>query len=594
MLFSKFSFYCNQISSNGSRTCKRNILLHCFLNSEIDEIQKIIYILQGRIGSVFDNINVNVSSGLLVKWIKSFLYLKDNSFNDLLKKHGDIGTVFQNQYNKMDSSLLLIDVYRYLEEIAFIKGDGSVSAKEKLFFDVLSNLDSASGCYLIRAIEGNLRIGLSEMTIIESLSMLSIALEKKAKDNLFQYDNFINLISSEFKREYLTYKDKILEKYGIFPDLGEIAKKIFAGGIIGIDRIGINIGVPIIPQAANRVKSPNEIQKVKSFPLFAQTKYDGLRIQIHYEKSHSSNVFMYSRNLLPMHDMFPEIKRNISTIFDDSNIESMIYEGEVVSYNSKLSMHGTFQDTSSRRRKYNIDEFEKSNPAIFVVFDLLYINGKSMLSETCEARFNKIKAVFKGYPGNNIFIVDNFIVNNLLEIKNVYSHSTKGGHEGIIIKDPYSNYRPGKRSCDWIKLKSLSTGGRIDTIDAVVIGYCYGKGRMARRRVGALLVGVYSVEDETYYPIAKVGTGLSEDLWKSLEIQLNNISTNKAPKNVYDKIIPNVWCEPKIIVSVDFDLITQSKNYPCGYSLRFPSLKKIVKDKSLEHVTSKREIEGML
>jgi len=179
--------------------------------------------------------------------------------------------------------------------------------------------------------------------------------------------------------------------------------------------------------------------------------------------------------------------------------------------------------------------------------------------------------------------------------------------EGIIAKDPNSYYQPGKRGYDWIKLKANTFSDLKDTVDGVIMGYYFGRGQRAKFGIGGFLVGVYNKETDTYQTIAKVGSGVKELEWEVFKDQLTTYQVNKLPLNylINKDLWPDVLVEPKIVIEIDADEITLSKNHTAvvkdsqldksglGYSLRFPRLKTWGRDKLPEDTTTPLELQTL-
>jgi DNA ligase-1 len=166
----------------------------------------------------------------------------------------------------------------------------------------------------------------------------------------------------------------------------------------------------------------------------------------------------------------------------------------------------------------------------------------------------------------------------------------------LIVKHLGGGYKAGKRNFEWIKLKKSMDRGLIDTVDMVVVGYYYGSGRRAELGIGALLGAIYNEGENRYDAICKVGTGISDDLFKEILEKLKAIETLKKTKDVVvnDVLEPDVWVRPKYIITVDADEITKdiSKDDDVGngLSLRFPRLVEWDREKALEEVTTVEEL----
>ncbi|HET9946876.1 MAG TPA: DNA ligase, partial [Patescibacteria group bacterium] len=156
----------------------------------------------------------------------------------------------------------------------------------------------------------------------------------------------------------------------------------------------------------------------------------------------------------------------------------------------------------------------------------------------------------------------------------------------------------GGRNFNWVKLKRHQTGELKDTIDCVILGYITGKGKRTAFGAGALLVGVYDEKQDMFVTVSKIGTGLSDEEWKSIKEKSHGLESSHKPARVDSVITPSVWLKPEIVIEVLADEITRSpihtagkKDDEPGYALRFPRLVSFrSKDKKPEDATTVKEL----
>jgi DNA ligase 1 len=170
--------------------------------------------------------------------------------------------------------------------------------------------------------------------------------------------------------------------------------------------------------------------------------------------------------------------------------------------------------------------------------------------------------------------------------------------EGIVAKRPDSPYQAGARNYNWVKLKRAQAGNLQDTVDGVIVGYIYGRGRRTAFGVGALLVAAYDPERDVFPTVTKIGTGLSDAQWREVRERCEPYVSEKKPARVESNIEPSVWVEPQVVIEMLADEITRSPVHPTGadeggqgYALRFPRLVSFrQEDKKPEDVTAVAEI----
>jgi len=175
------------------------------------------------------------------------------------------------------------------------------------------------------------------------------------------------------------------------------------------------------------------------------------------------------------------------------------------------------------------------------------------------------------------------------------------GLEGVVVKRPDSKYQAGARNFNWVKLKRHTSGELNDTVDLVLLGYYFGKGKRAEFGVGALLAGVYDAEHDRFATITKLGTGLSDAEWRQIHERADKLQVDHRPARVESILTPDVWLEPEVVVEVMADEITPSPRHTAGkagdepgFALRFPRVVSFRgADKRPEDATTVKEIASL-
>ncbi len=186
-------------------------------------------------------------------------------------------------------------------------------------------------------------------------------------------------------------------------------------------------------------------------------------------------------------------------------------------------------------------------------------------------------------------------------MQSFFDEEVSQGHEGVVAKRLSAGYEPGARNSNWIKLKRAYRSELSDTVDVVLVGYLRGRGARARLGIGSLLGAVYDASDDSFKTVGKIGSGLSDSDWIRLRGLLDEFKVDAKPARVNSRLIPDVWVEPKIVVTVLADEITRSPVHTAGsdergrgLALRFPRVVGFVReDKSAEDATTTTEIEEM-
>jgi len=620
MHFKNFSEFLNKIEQTNGRT-EMTMQLADFLGQlKTKEIKYAMYLLQGRLVPKYVDLEFKISGKLLLRALEQ-LIAKGNVLNSedpaqIIKEHyhrlGDVGLVAEEVIKKVRQEGKdietkngdgpdILEVYAKLKAIAESAGKGSQEDKMTKYQELILTLDLISVRYVTRIIVGAIRLGISEKTILDSLSW--------------------------FKNGDKTLRKELDIAYGARADVGELAEIIISSKADSksdikelLKAIKVKPGTPLASKLVEREASSAAVCE-RMPDCFVQPKLDGLRGQIHFERISSKEELsekdklqaqstekvehshdgtdhltaIYSRNMENMTSNYPELTKAASEL----KVDSIILDSEIIGYNSSETRFFSYQDTMKRRRKYDIEEYAKSIPVKAMCFDIIYLNGKDLTQEPIEERLKLLKEILSSQKNNDCLeMLETKQMHSEEELEEYFKSKVENGLEGIITKEKGSNYEPGTRNFKWIKLKANTRSDLVDTIDVAVLGFYIGRGDRSQFGFGALLAGVYDPKEDKYYSIGKVGSGFTEEEMGVMLKDMNKlkIKDNKQPENVVvDKsLYPDVWLEPKIVMEIDADEITRSPNHTAakgvkakvknddfskGLSIRFPRMKKWMRDK---------------
>jgi DNA ligase-1 len=466
------------------------------------------------------------------------------------------------------------EVFEILTKIAKTNGLGTVEKRQVLLSDLLRKSEEVSIKYLVRIPLGNLRLGVGDPTILDGLA--------KAK------------LGDKSKR-------KLLEgAYNRTSDLGLIAKTLWEKGLGGVSKLQVIVGKPIRSELCERLPNAQKVIE-KMGVVDAQPKYDGFRVQIHKD---NDKISMFSRNLENMTNMFPEL---IKGALAQIKAKTAILDTEALAYNPESEEFLPFQETTKRRRKHGIEEIAKTLPLKAFVFDILYKDGKSLIDTPLKERLKVLKETIKEDPsassGQVLISAKTQEISDSKPLSLMLEDSISKGLEGVVVKKIDSLYEAGGRNFNWVKLKRHSSGELQDTIDCVVLGYIFGKGKRTVFGAGALLVGVYDSKKDEFVTVSKIGTGLTDEEWREIHKRADKIKLNHKPARVNAVIEPSVWIKPEIVIEILADEITRSPIHTAGafinskgereagYALRFPRLVSFrTSDKKPEDATTVKEL----
>ncbi len=578
MTFRDLAKYLNRLESTSSRLVLINILSELFSEVKPEEIAKVIYLIQGRVAPFYEPIEIGMSEKLVAQALaKAYGVAKDEVLQEY-SKVGDLGKVAErlSDYRlpttekaevgrlKAESVLSIKDVFNTLLEIAKTSGEGTVEKRINLLVSLLDNMNAVSAKHLVRIPLGASRLGIGDPTILDAFA------ESKLGDRKL--------------------RGELEEAYNRTSDLGLIGETLWIKGLTGVKSLDVTVGRPLRSELTERLPDASTILQKMGGEAHIQKKYDGFRCQIH---KNGDIVRLFSRNLEETTPMMPEI---LAGVLKQVKAETVILDSEALAYNPDSEEFLPFQETTKRRRKYDIEEMAKQLPLKAFVFDIMYLNGESLVSEPLTLRMEKLKqAIF----GDEILIPEPGILTDSAEkIQELFDTAITSGLEGLIVKKPDSKYEAGARNFNWVKLKRHSAGELHDTIDCVILGYIFGKGKRSSFGAGSLLVGVYNDKKDEFVTVSKIGTGLTDEEWREIHKRADKIKVDHKPARVNSLLVPTVWIEPEIVIEVLADEITKSPIHTAGkigndpgYALRFPRLVNFRDDdKRPEDATTVKEL----
>jgi DNA ligase-1 len=564
--FAELSGYLDRLESTSSRNELVKTLAELYSKSSPDEIQPLTYLIQGRLVPFFEPIEIGLGDKLVIAAIAQAFEKPGDEVTKLFDRLGDLGMVAATlSAHGSKTALPVTAVHAKLMEIALASGAGSVEKKRSLFAALLKQVDPVSAKHLVRIALGRLRLGIGDPTVLDALSFA-----KKGDKSL----------------------RPVLEgAYNRVSDLGLIARTFWSGGETAVDALKVTVGRPIRSQLAERLPNPEAV--IKKLGLVAvQPKYDGIRVQIHKK---GPTVRVFSRNLEDYTLMFSELTAAAQGLTD----ETLILDGEAIAYSKELEEYLPFQLTASRRRQHGIEQAAKELPLVAFVFDILYRNGRDLTELPYEERLALVDEVI---AGSAVLLPAPIIKTDSVEVltKTLLDNISQG-LEGVVVKRPDSKYQAGARNFNWVKLKRHTSGELNDTVDLVLLGYYFGKGKRAEFGVGALLAGVYDAEKDRFATITKLGTGLSDAEWRQIHERADKLQVDHRPARVDSILTPDVWLEPEVVVEVLADEITPSPRHTAGmagdepgFALRFPRVVSFRgADKRPEDATTVKEIEQL-
>jgi DNA ligase-1 len=570
--FSLFVETCEKIRSTTKKNEKIDIISNYITNLDETSLSIAVLFLSGRAFPIGSTRTLNIGFSTIMESLSEIAMLDIKDIQNIHLKHGDIGAMAEYAVSKkhiislfdQQEKISLSYVYHQFKKIANISGSGSNKNKKNILKGLLIACSPLESKYLIKIITGEMRIGSVE-------GLMEIALSG-AFDRELQYIREAMLISGDISQVAVLAKKNILHNAIMRPF------------------------VPVSFMLADVMFSAEEIINYYNKPLICEYKYDGIRLQMH---KFDNKVRLFSRNLVDITYAFPELVKAAteSTIGTTdttrhNQVVDFILDGELIAFKNDRPLH--FQELQKRLRRKNVtDDITTEIPIYYIVYDIMYFKDNQVLKKSLLDRKNILSTVsFKKPIINSSYKISDSIE----QVIELFNESKDIGHEGLVIKDPLSQYHPGKRGRYWMKLKK-----ELDTIDAVIVIAEYGHGK----RAGVLSDYTFAVidekddDDDNHYlnlndndnnylensrlkTIGKAYSGLTDKEIDEMTERLREIIVEDNGNRILVK--------PEIVLEVAFDTIQKSDRHNSGFALRFPRIKNIRTDKSLKDIDTLEKV----
>ncbi|KAH9986545.1 ATP-dependent DNA ligase [Russula compacta] len=550
-------------------------------------------------------------------------------------------------------------VYDTLLSIAHVKGKGATTQKQAMVEKLLVAARGEETRYLVRTLSQHIRVGVARTTILAAFAR-ALVLTPPAPTTHFTPSSSSYTASSELvaqvsrasesasKKEEDGPKTLLVEKFVMaeallkkvfvrHPNYDHIVSAILEAGLDGLaERVLLTVGVPLQPTLGSPMRSLDDVYgRVCGLPFTAEFKYDGQRVQIHAENGDTGNpsVSLFSRHLEDMTEKYPDVVYLVQQFFAISQvISSFIVDAEIVAIDASGGSLKSFQQLSNRARK-DVKLHEIKVSVCVYAFDLMYLNGQSLLQEPFRSRRRLLRTHFPaahtGQPGAARFDhVESCESEDGREaIEEFWLRAVDSRCEGLMIKlldhgevlegtgprkdssrkqSLPSTYEPDKRTSAWLKLKKDYVTGLGDTLDVVPIGAWHGNGRKAQWW-SPVLLAIRDTRTDKLVAMCKCMSGFSDSFYRSMKDRYSENSTNCSKLPLWGEVevggySPSVYFQPHEVweirgadvtlspVSVAAQgLVSEDK----GLSLRFPRFIRVREDKSVEQASSTDFLAGM-
>ena len=554
----KYSSLCQvyeDLSSTTKRLKKIEILSKFLKNLSLND-REVLYFLLGKVYPENDEKKIGVSNQTIIKALSKASGVSDEKIVSKWRKIGDLGEVAEDLIkDKKQSalfggtSLTIEKITKELRKFPEIKGKGAVGKKIDLITGLLLDAKFVEAKYLIRLLINDLRVGIYESTVRETIA-----------------DAF-------FKEDKKKAAEKIQAAYDVCPDMALIFEKA-KKGLKEFDNVDLKAGVPVKVMLAKKVGSIAEGFKTVGRPAAFEYKYDGFRLLINND---GKKIKLFTRRLDDVTKQFPDVVKYVKKYVEG---RSFIIDCEIVGFDSETKKYLPFQAISQRiKRKYEIEKMVEKFPIEVNVFDVLFYNGESYLNAAFKDRTKILRKIVRQTPYKLIY-AKQLITGDENKAKDFFDKALNDNQEGVMIKKLDGIYKPGSRVGFMVKLKPEH-----HDLDLVIVGADYGKGKRAGWLSSFILA---CKKGEEFVSIGKVGTGIKEKA--ELGVSFSELTKLLKPL-IVEKYGRSVKLKPKIIVSVIYQEIQKSPTYSSGYALRFPRVVALREDKPLSDVNDLKDIE---
>lgn len=539
MTFREFAELCDRIGSTSSKNEKVSLLAEYLKKLDYESLKIACMFLSGYIFPKGSGLDLNVGYSTIWDILIQISSLKPDDLRKIYIKYGDLGKLAEEAIAKrqveplLRTELTIPYIYQQFNKIANVMGQGSSEEKRKIVTGLLVNCTHMEARYLVKILVNELRIGL-----VGGLVELAVA--------------------QAFNRNL----NDVREAFLVGGDISYIAT------LAKDDKLSSAVIQPFTPinfMLADVMFTPKEIVEYYSKTLISEYKYDGIRAQMHRI---GKKVKIFSRRLEDITLPFPEITNAAVNQRDD-----FILDGEIVPFRDSKPL--PFNELQRRLRRKNVDQsIINEIPVTYVAYDILYLNGSSTLKHTLTKRKELLESLMlKETMTNAPFLT----LDSEEKIAKMFAESRSLGHEGLVLKDPDSTYQPGKRGRYWVKLKQ-----ELDTIDAVIVIAEYGHGK----RAGVLSDYTFAVHDNDKLKIiGKAYSGLTDEEIDQMTQKLKSIMIKDEGYRIVVK--------PEIVLEIAFDSIQKSDRHDSGYALRFPRIKRIRDDKSVNDIDTLDKVKSI-
>ena len=405
-----------------------------------------------------------------------------------------------------------------------------IKNKTALLTTVLHSATPLEAKYLVKLLSGDLRIGLREGLVEDAIGrVFGQSLADVAYANM------------------------------LLGDIGETATRARAADLTDV---GMRLFHPIKFMLATPAADLTDVARTMPEEFLVEDKFDGIRAQAHVQRE---RVAIYSRTMDEITHRFPELIEPLRSLPHDA-----IIDGEIVPAHGDVIL--PFSELQKRLGRKNVGtQLLTAVPVVLVAYDLLYAAGKVLIDEPLSERRRQLDQLVPA--SGPLRLSQGKLFDEAAALDDEFAAARARGNEGLMIKSPASQYKPGRRGREWLKLKRA-----IATLDVAVTAVEVGHGKRRHLLSDYTFAVRRSVEDDELLNIGKAYSGLTD---RELTELTEWFKAHTIQEYAHGRVRV---VEPTIVIEVTFDRVQPSKRHKSGYALRFPRILRLRPDKSAAEI----------
>ncbi|XP_034991876.1 DNA ligase 1 isoform X2 [Zootoca vivipara] len=569
-----------------------------------EDLLPCVYLCLNQLGPAYEGLELGIGKTILMKALAQATGRNLDQIKAEAAEKGDLGLVAESSRSTQGTmfappKLGAASVFGKLQAIGRMTGSSSMNKKIDIIKTLFVACRYSEARYVARSLEGKLRIGLAEQSVLSALAQAA-SLTPPGQKFPPEVVDASKGKSAEVRKNWLDERALIVKQaFCELPNYDTIVPVLLEHGVESLPHhCKITPGIPLKPMLAHPTKGIGEVLKRFEEAAFTcEYKYDGERAQIHILEN--GEVHIYSRNQENNTTKYPDIVSRIPKV-KKSTVQSCILDAEAVAWDPNSKQIQPFQVLTTRKRK-DVEATEIRVQVCVYAFDMLFLNGQSLVRKPLSERRALLHDSFNEVEGQFLFATS-MDTSNTDEIADFLERSVKDSCEGLMVKtlEVDATYEIAKRSHNWLKLKKDYLEGVGDTLDLVVIGAYLGKGKRAGI-YGGFLLACYDEDSEEFQSICKIGTGFTDDNLEEFHTSLKD-HVIPQPRPYYrwgGTAEPDHWLEAQHVWEVKCADLSISPVHKAatglvdeekGISLRFPRFRRIRDDKKPEEATTSTQV----